>query len=241
LVAGGLILIFLWAAYLVRREGPRYPWMWKGMLAGIILLLVQAILGGVTVLLRLPTLVSTAHLGLAFLFLALVTVLAVASRPAVAMAQKIVPEVRGILKRGSLLAACLAFAQSLVGATVRHTDAGMACPDVPLCLGAFLPPLQNPMVALHFSHRLLGLGVVVSALWVGHVAFRRSNGTPLRTLGVSVGLVAGLQLLLGFLSVYYRLAVVPVSLHTLLAAVLLCLLAATATLAWTPEKGEGVS
>ena len=39
--------------------------------------------------------------------------------------------------------------QSLLGGMVRHLDAGMACPDVPLCLGRVVPPMIHPLVALH--------------------------------------------------------------------------------------------
>jgi cytochrome c oxidase assembly protein subunit 15 len=113
----------------------------------------------------------------------------------------------------------LAFIQSLVGAVVRHTDAGMACPDVPFCLGALVPPLDHPLVALHFSHRVLGVVLLGSVLWLGHVAFRRSGSPKVRLLGV---------------------AVAPVSLHTLFAAVLLVLLVSIATMTWVPGGEEGV-
>jgi heme A synthase len=54
--------------------------------------------------------------------------------------------------------------------------------------------------------------------------------------------VAGLglaQVTLGFLSVYFRLAVVPVSVHTLLAAGLLTLLTAMTSATWAPPVRDG--
>ena len=75
LVAGGLILFFSAATYLTFREGPRFGWVKGWALGGILLLLIQAALGGITVIFRLPDAISTSHLGLAFLFLSLVTVL----------------------------------------------------------------------------------------------------------------------------------------------------------------------
>jgi len=242
LVAGGLILFFCGATYLTWREEPRFSWMLKASWLGIGLLLIQAVLGGITVLFLLPDAVSTSHLGLAFLFLALTTVLAVVSSPSWDRGVGPAEPSRQMLRRGATIAGALAFGQSLVGGVVRHTDAGMACPDVPLCLGEWIPQFSHPLVILHFGHRLLGLGVLGAVLWVGHVAFGRGGTTRLRVLGVAAALVAMAQVLLGFLSVYYRLAVAPVSLHTLFAATLVTLLVALSALTWAPasnSRGEG--
>ena len=135
-----------------------------------------------------------------------------------------------------MAASILVFAQSLVGAAVRHTDAGMACPDVPLCLGRWIPPFSHPLVILHFGHRVLGapghgsrpLGRPRGLLARREPCIRSGTRRGCRAPGFR-------QVLLGFLSVYYGLAVIPVSLHTLLAATLLTLLVALATLTWAPE------
>lgn len=240
LVAGGLILFFTAATYLAFRETPRFRWVRGWSLAGIGLLLVQAAFGGITVLFRLPDAVSTTHLGLAFLFLALATVLLTVTTLSWWEGAGPVPPWKSSLRRASLVAAVLAFLQSLLGATVRHTDAGMACPDVPLCLGAWIPPLQHPLVALHFGHRVLGVALLVTVLLAGHLAFRKSGSSMLRRLGVAASLVALGQVLLGFLSVYSRLSAVPVSVHTLLAATLLTLLVAMVAFTWAPADAAPV-
>lgn len=234
LVAGGLILFFSGGFYLAWKE-KACPWIVRGAGLGLVLLLIQAVLGGVTVLLRLPDAVSTSHLGLAFLFLGLTTVLAIQSSPKRgAKASWSRSEVRRrFLRRGAVPVTALAFGQSLVGAAVRHTDAGMACPDVPLCLGEWIPPFSHPLVVLHFAHRVLGLVLLGGVLWVGHVAFRKTRIPLFRGLGLAAALVATTQVLLGFLSVYFRLAVVPVSLHTLLAAILFTVLVTLTTMAWS--------
>jgi heme A synthase len=238
LVAGGLILFFSGAIYLAWKEKPRFPWVLKAAWVGMGLLLVQAALGGITVLYLLPDAVSTSHLGLAFLFLALATVLAVVSSPSWNQGLGPADKARRTLRKGALFAATLAFGQSLVGAAVRHTDAGMACPDVPLCLGEWIPAFSHPLVILHFGHRVLGLAVLGAILWLGHVAFWRGGSAGVRYLAFAAASVTTAQVLLGFLSVYYRLAVVPVSLHTLLAATLVTVLVALAALTWAPSPGE---
>lgn len=234
LVAGGLLVFWGAAVYLSAKERPRYGWVLKMSWAGFALLLIQAILGGITVLYLLPDAVSTSHLGLAFLFLGLATVLAVVTSMFWEGGVGPTPAARMQIRKTSVVASVLVFVQSLVGAAVRHTDAGVACPDVPLCLGEWIPTFSHPLVALHFGHRVLGLGVLVAVLWTGHLAFWRGGSSFVRSLGVATALVAVTQVLLGFLSVYLHLAVVPVSLHTLLAAILLTALVSLVTLTWAP-------
>ena len=140
LVAGGLILFFGLATFLAWREEPRFGWVKAWCLAGILLLLIQAVLGGITVIYKLPDAVSTSHLGLAFLFLALATVLFVTSSFSWEDGIGPRPASRRILRVTAVLATVLTFAQSLVGAAVRHTDAGVACPDVPFAWASgYLP------------------------------------------------------------------------------------------------------
>jgi heme A synthase len=238
LVAGGLILFFLLSTYLAWREGTRFEWIKGWALVGIALLLVQAALGGITVIYKLPDAISTSHLGLAFLFLALSTVIFTSTSRGWTDGIGPVKENRSLLRSTAILAALLTLTQSLVGAAVRHTDSGMACPDVPLCLGQFVPPLDNGMVALHFGHRALGIVLFGIVLLVGHLAFWKGGTRRMRVLGASLAAVVTAQLLLGFYSVHFRLAVTPVSLHTLLAATLLTLCVALATLTWAPGPSE---
>jgi heme A synthase len=73
------------------------------------------------------------------------------------------------------------------------------------------------------------------------VAFWRSGSQVLKSLGSAAALLVVAQVVLGFLSVYYQLAVTPVSLHTLLAATILTLLAALTTLTWAPHTREAPS
>ena len=118
---------------------------------------------------------------------------------------------------------------------MRHTDSGMACPDVPLCLGRVIPPLVHPMVQLHFLHRVLGLVVAVVVLRGSWMVLARATDPAQRRMaaGLAVGVV--LQILLGFASVAFRLEPPYVSTHTLLAAILLSLTVAMATRRPRPE------
>ena len=220
--AGALVILFTIAVVLVRRTWPERAALFRLGLAGIGLLLVQSVLGGITVLFLLPDAVSTSHLALAFLFVALVTAMLVLSRRNRGDDPGGDPARRLAWRTGCLVAG-LVFAQSLVGALVRHTDAGMACPDVPLCLGRVIPPLEFATVQLHFLHRVLGVAVAAVVLRRGWLVLTRTTaGFPRRiAMALAAGVIA--QVLLGFVSVAVGLDPPYVSAHTLLAAILLAL------------------
>ena len=231
LVAGGLVLIFVAATYMAWTAEARRPVIRKWTLAGIGLLLVQSLFGGLTVLMRLPDAVSTTHLALAFLFLALATGLTVVTSPGWIDGSGAGKHLVG-LRTLAVSAAALTFFQSVLGAAVRHMDAGLICPDVPLCLGQWIPPLQITAVAVHFSHRVTGLLLLVTLLTLSVRAVRTLGPSAARTLAILAGVLVTLQVLLGFFSVYTRLAVVPVSFHTLLAATTLTLTVGVAVMTW---------
>jgi heme A synthase len=233
LVAGGLVLMFTLATWLARKETKDRPWIFRACLAGLGLLILQSVFGGLTVLYRLPDLVSTTHLSLAFLFLSLATVLATATHADAHPDTVGAPFETGTAVRISRLAAlavALVFVQSVLGALVRHTDGGMSCPDIPLCLGQVVPPLVNIQITSHFLHRFVALLATVAVLWVSVVAMRSDAPVALRALATMAGALVVVQVALGVASVLTVLAVAPVSLHTLVAAALLSTLVAVTTL-----------
>jgi heme A synthase len=233
LVAGGLVLIFIAATYVAWKPEARRPSIRRWALAGIGLLLVQSLFGGLTVLLRLPDAVSTTHLALAFVFLGLTTGLTVVSSPRWNAGTGAEAPLRN-LRTLSVSGAVLTFSQSVLGAAVRHMDAGLVCPDVPLCLGQWVPPLQTATVAVHFGHRFTGVLLLITLLVLAVRALRTLAPSTARALAASAGVLVTLQVLLGFLSVYTRLAVLPVSFHTLLAAAILTCTVGLAVMTWAP-------
>lgn len=234
LVAGGLVLMFGLATWLARKEARDRPWIFRASLAGIGLLVVQSVFGGLTVIYQLPDLVSTTHLSLAFGFLVLATVLASSTlaRPSYT------PPLRRsrLIGRLAVLAAGLVFAQSVLGALVRHMDAGMACPDIPLCLGRVVPPLVNGPIIAHFTHRVLAAFVLFAVLGLSIQTWKTNGRGGLHNWTAFAFALVLLQIGLGIASVLTTLAVVPVSLHTLVAATLLAVLAHVATQALRAER-----
>ena len=235
LVAGGLVLMFILATWLARKETSDQPWIFRLSIVGVGLLLVQSFFGGLTVIYRLPDLISTTHLSLAFIFLSLATVLAVATHGSTN--SKSPPAMKGLsrsdgtkLAAYAAIAAVAVFVQSVIGALVRHTDGGISCPDIPLCLGQIVPPLVNIQITSHFLHRTMA--VVTSGAVIFLYAWTKTRceipNHVQRLVVIAVGLLV-IQVLLGVASVLTVLAIPPVSLHTLVAAALLSILVGIAT------------
>src|SRR5439155_13319578 len=104
------------------------------------LVLAQGLLGGLTVIYRLPPTVLVLHLATSMLFLvvALVLALRLSDVPAT-----------GVRTPLLWVTAALTYFQILLGATVRHTGAGLICTDLPYCRGALWPTGVHPAVHLH--------------------------------------------------------------------------------------------
>ena len=157
------ILLAIWTWRVDSRR-----WVRRLAFVALAAVIVQGLLGGITVLLLLPAAVSIGHAGLAQLFFCMTVALALFTsrgwreRPAV-------PDDRR-LRALALATTVLVYTQILLGATVRHTEAGMAIPDFPLAYGRLVPPFWNAAIALHFAHRV-GAIVIVAAvlLLVAHV------------------------------------------------------------------------
>ena len=167
----------------------------------LVLLGVQIGLGGITVLLRLPHLVSTAHLVTALLILAGLVLLCARGRGPTT------PERTGKIARLCRAGLVALLVQLALGGYVRHSGAGLACPDFPLCSGSVLP--EHWLGAVHWVHRWLGVALLGLFLHVS-AAGRR---TALRVECLVVAVLATCQVGLGIATVLVRLDPVVRALH----------------------------
>jgi cytochrome c oxidase assembly protein subunit 15 len=226
--AGTVALLTLGMAVWARRAEPRRWARWIAYsAAGAVL--AQAILGGVTVLLFLPPAVSIAHAGLAQLFLCLVTAFAVVTSRSFMEASE--DDVRlggqGIetVARLATATTVVIYLQILAGAVMRHNGAGLAIPTFPLAFGHLIPPAFTFPIAVHFTHRVGALLVLLTvAATAGSVLARRRELVSPRTLAlpaIGMGALVLLQITLGALVVLTRKAVVPDTVHVATGAALL--------------------
>src|SRR5439155_3719405 len=158
-----------------------------------VLYVLQAVIGGVVVLLELPDTWVTVHLANAELVLAVLTVLAVGVR----WPNTIAARERGAPWTALLLAATVGiYVLMLTGAYVRGAGASAACTTWPLCDEGSLPVFGA--AAIHMAHRFVAaiVGVVVLyACWLAWKHRREADGLgPLAVATASVFLV---QVVLG--------------------------------------------
>jgi heme A synthase len=203
----GLLTVGLCGLLLCRRQERLLHWL--GGLA-VLLVCFQGLLGGLTVIYRLPTLISAAHLSTSMLFLSLLVVIAALLRPTPGT------PVPAELRHALLLTTALTYVQISIGGLVRHTGAGLACLDLPLCRGQVLPLGEHPTVLLHALHRLGA--VVVAALCIA-VALRLRRFVGSRALLVPALVLV--QIGLGVMSVLSYLGLFYVTAHLGVAALLL--------------------
>ncbi|MGZ6970757.1 MAG: COX15/CtaA family protein [Thermoanaerobaculia bacterium] len=204
----GAVLFFL--------EGKKAVKVLAAAAFGAILL--QALLGGLTVILLLPPAVSSAHAALAEIVFALTAVVALMcsktwvdlttgplSLPLEENLSSDIPHLKKAF-RATAIATAAIYVQIALGAVMRHTGAGLAIPDFPTLFGGLLPSaadLARRGVPIHLAHRLGAAVVLVLVLAAARALGRASAESPVFAgfAATWTGLVM-IQILLGALSIW---------------------------------------
>lgn len=142
-----LILAVL-SQFFERRSSVR--WLCR---SALLLVIIQAVLGGMTVLFRLPTAVSVAHACTAQLFFCLLGVIVLLTSSVWSQVKPPTGSIQHSLRFFGWAVSGLFFVQILLGAIMRHSGAGLAIPDFPLAFGGLFPPEFSFPIAIHFAHR----------------------------------------------------------------------------------------
>ena len=210
---------------------------------GVVLVLVQAIVGGLRVLLdpqALPSLETSVgrlfamlHACLAQLFAC--TLIALAVSCSRGWRERSVP-VSAALRRMSLLCCGLLFVQLAIAAVLRHSFAGLAIPTFPYSTpeGALLPAHWDFRVAIHFAHRVMA-AMLTLVLPTFSILVLRDRGSTLGMRIAASALVSllGLQIFLGAQIIWTQRTATMTTGHVLVGALTL---ATTFWLTWVAHR-----
>lgn len=218
-LAGSVGLVFLGLGIATLRQPGLGRALRAGLVVAAILLAVQIVLGGLTVLELLASWTVTSHLvtGNAFA-LALVLLARRLFRLADPDREAGAPAATGLrvaaVGTGALLAT-----QIVLGGLVSSSYAGLVCPDWPTCMNGEYFPTWRGIQGLHLFHRSVGYTLVVALAATAWLA-RAHDGTR-RWFAVAAAFGVA-QVCVGVANVLLRLPVEVTAAHSALAAGLVC-------------------
>ena len=205
--------------------------------AALVLVIVAAILGGITVLTELEWWVVLFHLGIAELLLACLIVSAIAgwngsregtpavvSRPGPATQRLAIASIVG------------AFVLILSGSYMVGFGAGTSCATWPLCRGSFWPS-DAAAYLIHMGHRyiaaLVGL-IVLAAAW--HTIRTLKDNPPARLAAVAVVLAFAIQIVIGAAVIWTRFGAEFKAVHLSVATLVWAALVTMVGLTYLPQQ-----
>lgn len=224
------VLVSIWET---RRWVKVLAW---SALSAVIL---QGVLGGLTVIFFLPDWISISHGLLAQTFFCLTIVLAYAfSAEREERGQQESSSDKRFLKLALTLIGVI-YLQLFLGALMRHTESGLAIPDFPKMGGYWFPPFNGEMLArinswrfyenldavtiaqvwIHFLHRVGALIVTAVFLLINFFGLEifRSRPKIISTI-FFLDLMVVLQILLGITAILSKKEPMVTSLHVVLGA-----------------------
>lgn len=236
LMSNAFLVLVLWVLVV-----PAFRRQWgKLMGLSVVLLIVQIVLGGLTVLKLLAPWTVFTHLGNSLLFLTTLLVLTMGARRQARGDQVApVPALGGLVPL-TLVTTAAVYGQILLGVVVSSNYAGLACPDWPLCNGMLFPPMSGG-VALQVIHRL-GAYTVAGLVLALVIASRQVADRRIRIgAGLSMALVL-VQITLGVLNVFYLLPPVLSGAHLAVAVLIWVVMVVLSYVALGQRQGEsGIS
>ena len=233
LLAGLVSLGLLALSFAVLRSTPETR-VRRGLAVAWVLLAVQVVPGGLTVLLLLAPWTVTAHLVTGTLFfIALIWVgidlreshTAASARPAPPLGNG----VRALIG----LTSVAVVGQIVLGGIVSSHSAGLACHTFPTCDGSSFVPTLSGLTGIHVLHRL---NAVVLLAGFGALAVAGRGHPSIAPLARFAVHLVFLQAIVGILNVLLRIPVEVTALHSALAAAIaLCTGLLVRQAVWLPR------
>jgi len=235
------VILTVWTLFVERRR-------WVRTLTAFTLgaVMLQGLLGGLTVRYQLPVWTSSMHGTLGQIFLCMVVALAYSHSKEWRVSDathSIVPSAQVAAFRTAVKGLIAAiFLQLIFGNLMRHSEAGLAVPDFPTMGQSYLPslsaetlgkinelraavrlPAVNELqVFFHLLHRFWAFAVVAAVVWVS-LSLRRVSSFPkqVRTNMRGLEILLVLQVTLGILVIFSLRSPIVATLHVVIGALML--------------------
>jgi len=222
LAAGTVVILTLALMAWAWRAEPR-RWVRQLVALAFGLIIVQAILGGITVLFELPLAIAVAHAATAQALFCLMVSIAIFTNPRWESTPHIDDtEARIALPTLAAATTAIIYMQILIGALMRHMSAGLVIPDFPLSFGQLVPPLFDKYIAINFAHRCGAVVVTAMVLWtVARVIGTHREVASLRRPALGLFLLLVMQICLGALTIWSGRSVLPTTSHVAIGAAVL--------------------
>ena len=206
-------------------------------IAALVLVVVAAILGGITVLTELEWWVVLFHLAIAEILLASLIVAAIGGWSGSRLESQSTEARPGPTTRNLVIAAIVGtFILILSGSYMVGYGAGTSCATWPLCRGSFWPS-DAAAYLIHMGHRyiaaLVGL-VVLAAAW--HVIRNLEDNPPARMAAVAVILAFAIQIVIGAAVIWTKFGADFKAVHLSVATLVWAALVTMVGLIYLPQR-----
>ena len=195
-VSIGLVLIGVFVYAFLRRREPGFGGR-GGVLriAALVLTLVvvQGLLGAVTVWLEIPPIVVVVHFATALAIMGILLIGYVRGRELAGATTRVADRNAHRYARIATIAAAIGFVVVVFGALVANNlGAPQACQGFPLCNGSAMPS-GGSLVHIHWTHRVVAFALFFYVLY-GAIATRVASSVRVRTAAIAAAAAVVAQL-----------------------------------------------
>ena len=237
----GLLTLILTVWLLRIKKTP--VWIKRLGIFAFLTVVLQGVLGGLTVKFFLPVWLSTFHGVLAQTFFLIIILIAYALSIERHQRWNIEEEsYNPMFLRLAILLMVMIYIQLIIGNIMRHDQAGLAIPDFPTMGWTFFPtfdqawlnrinawrfennldPVNMNQVMIHLLHRCCAFLILIQILWLNNVAYKECLDRPLilKTL-YWLNMAVLLQITLGISTVLTHKEVYTTTMHVTMGAIVL--------------------
>ncbi len=234
----GLCMLIL-AIWIIVKDQRK--WLKIVGAVGLFAVILQGVLGGLTVLFFLPTAISVSHGILAQTFFLITIFIAYSLSDERSDRDYLERKRSALFLKVTFSFLILIYIQLLLGAIMRHTHSGLAIYDFPTVGGKWLPlfddellyiinswrfdndfdPVKMGQIIIHFSHRIGALFICIAICFVNVIGLKYYKDTTIRKTIYALDTLIILQILLGVMTIFTLKSPIITSLHVVIGASIL--------------------